>query len=244
MRFEINADAENKLQGRTVEVGAAHDEGDVEILPFEIAGGVVARLGFHPDEKRIGKFRVQPDDQRGRLQPVRHLGARGNVEIIDFVLRAEAKDADLCPRQDEDSPEKILFVEIVDLAAMPRSTSAPPTKESGNRIRRQADRWGRRRPAPPASRRKRGRGDKEREARPSRRKRFVHRGDESDGTAPSERCRCHAERADTTREMSLIMVDSAAIRSIPRSDPTEAEEIMSPRQTSVEARPSTWTGQS
>jgi hypothetical protein len=40
------------------------------------------------------------------------------------------------------------------------------------------------------------------------------------------------------------MVDSAAIRSIPRSAATEPEEIISPRQTRVEALPSTCTGQS
>ena len=81
-------------------------KGTLKSLSFQIVREVVARLGFHPDEKRIGKFRVQSDDQRSRLQPIRHLSALGNAEIIDFVLRAETEDADLGARQDEQPPEK------------------------------------------------------------------------------------------------------------------------------------------
>src|SRR6267143_2941995 len=46
----------------------------------------------------------------------------------------------------------------------------------------------------------------------------------------------------TALEMSFIMADSEPNRSTPCNDASDAEEIMSPRQTSVDAFPSAFTG--
>ena len=46
-------------------------------------------------------------------------------EVIDLILRAEAKDTDLGARQDEQARDKVPFIEIVDLTRAALHISVP-----------------------------------------------------------------------------------------------------------------------